>query len=598
MTEQKTRAELLEKLSLFEEVHSAWVDIDISKRGPDNELNGLAVEFNGRIVKSVSEEVEEAIADIADFVMDNNFELRAYRLVMAVDGFIDEVFAWYQALNRQDTQAAPDGSIAMWNAMDHFANAMREKAYRLPEPLSQLVTSKPPISYAQMARMYGFFDAAGNPDTLKLSEEIDEPGRHYDPKTWVHPDKAEDQRRLETLWIERSSKFEDRKQVNLKAEEPGTIDPSSWGDPDAPESIEELLRTVPTISTDQIARMLKIDEEVVKETAIELGIGQGRPWVAAEIARRARGAKVDVRAIERKMLDDPEAVQDDIDSDLNTQAAMIENYSDFEHVGERIILMLADGHGPGIILRSIRPDTPNLSLSQVMKAKAEFDSMVGNPVEGSPAREYGSMLKAEEINELITGKAETPESIHGGKPPSQIADELAQEEQEAGEAAKRKAEKLEAAAKAKRKAAAKKAAATRKANKAKKEAEEKRKAEEAKAEAEAARELALIRLKEIEEEEAKQAEEKRLREIEAKKDAAKQMSKTRLGRLVNEANGNGAMENVENDDSGEETEDPGATDEWEQSNENGSILPPVSDVEQDDIDIDAIRQEIEEEQAQ
>lgn len=62
------------------------------------------------------------------------------------------------------------------------------------EPIKDLIEQK--VTREQIARMYGFVDRQGRPETWKVQEELDKPGTHVN-ENWVHPAERKHRQRIE-----------------------------------------------------------------------------------------------------------------------------------------------------------------------------------------------------------------------------------------------------------------------------------------------------------------------------------------------------------------------------------------------------------------
>jgi hypothetical protein len=76
-----------------------------------------------------------------------------------------------------------------------FSAAIHELATGLAKPTppalrpleSIAMLDKQLVNHQQIARIYGFLDAEGQPEAWRIEEELKEPGKHINSATWVDP---------------------------------------------------------------------------------------------------------------------------------------------------------------------------------------------------------------------------------------------------------------------------------------------------------------------------------------------------------------------------------------------------------------------------
>jgi hypothetical protein len=319
--------------------------------------------WKGAHRKQVSSEVESAAAALFDLCNRMDVDVSAYDLVLVVDQFDDTFSAWGEQCQRNPDLADPSGSPEVWGAWQALLKVLPERKFPLPEPIGQLLNNKPPATRRYIAKAYGWYDDAGNPDEIKVQEEIIEPGKHFDPETWVHPSRKRFIADLEKKWVERGTRLASLSRV-VKATERVAREKR-----EAPETIEELIRQ--GVNSTQIVKMKKTTIAHVRAVAAELGLPLDGNMVS-DVMRR--GAKTDD---EREIEEVAEKMRID---GLNSYSEMgADKYS-------RIRAMADDGIRPGDIQKALAESFPGLTHQQVVQ-------VIGKPP-SAPKKTPGRKPKA------------------------------------------------------------------------------------------------------------------------------------------------------------------------------------------------------------
>ncbi len=229
---QARRGELLEAVKTLEDAHQAWVEGD---------------------QPWITEELEDAIEDTVVTCAAGAIPADCRELVANVENLGREWEAFAARLRRSTRVAILPGE-AFWRALEAVEEAAQRTTAppkRQLEPIAVLRAQN--VSDAQIARMYGFLDAAGAPEPWKVQEELDEPRRHTGEETgWVSPLERRDRQREDEA---RAGLTRLRERARRRIEQRAKP---------CPESLEELVQQ--QVPLEQIARMLrKTPEEVLAE---------------------------------------------------------------------------------------------------------------------------------------------------------------------------------------------------------------------------------------------------------------------------------------------------------------------------------------------
>ncbi|AMV31257.1 hypothetical protein VN12_04000 [Pirellula sp. SH-Sr6A] len=144
------------------------------------------IAFDGGVVKGISESLRFEWQRLIDASADDGREVedKAKRVVMALDDFALKFARWMRAAAVQAD--SPRGSVAMWEAWERVEAAFMPVNQSIPKPVKYLVdVANAPRE--QIARKYGWIDEHGEPDLLKVQEEYETPGKHFDNETWTSP---------------------------------------------------------------------------------------------------------------------------------------------------------------------------------------------------------------------------------------------------------------------------------------------------------------------------------------------------------------------------------------------------------------------------
>lgn len=240
----RTWEEIAEKVKETENLHREWED----------DASTPTVEFERREVIAVTQKIDRAWNELYDLVDGQDAEPAAYKLVMLMDDWIDEVDKF-----RDNPRANPGGTAELWKAWDEVKLHAKQKPQpQMLESISYLARVQK-VTPRQIAKMYLWKDEFGDPDTRRvldvIESGIDEPTPN---PSWQ---KAQDE--LKDQWERRQSR---KRQDRTVVEKPKQTDPIRI----APESMETLLEQ--GVPSKQIARMKNVDQQTVIDYARELGV--------------------------------------------------------------------------------------------------------------------------------------------------------------------------------------------------------------------------------------------------------------------------------------------------------------------------------------
>ena len=334
----RTWDEIAAKINATEKEAVAW----------ENDDQTPMVEYEMREVRAVSARLDRCWSELYDFVSGPEIEPLAYRLVMALDAWIDEVDRF-----RDDHKANPGGTDDVWRAWKECVTL----ASRKPQPLMletiEYLTRVQKCSPSQIAKIYEWKDEFGQPDARRVLADL-EAGKGKDPVVsphWTRQVKADAE-----LWEARSSR------VQQKITEPVKRVPSE--PVIAPESLDMLLHQ--NVPSRQIARMKNLDQQTVIDYARENGLlvdGQvPPPAVTPELhLQRVRTAANEKLAAAKEYAEDP-----------GSAAAKVDSYPDLNNYREQVRQMAFDGCSKQQIVAGLKEQYPDRakpgSVAQIMAA--------------------------------------------------------------------------------------------------------------------------------------------------------------------------------------------------------------------------------------
>lgn len=221
MNEDQRRSELFEAVARLTEAHQAWISSDAA------------------YITDIFEATLDDVLGVFEvgLVPHDCRELARLAGVLAAE--------W----DRWQAQVAGTGNVnvlpgnAFWAALEAVEDACREARPQAVRPLESVAElDRQKVTHAQIARIYGWTDARGNPDTRKVEEELAKPGTHV-TADFVPPH----QRRREEEAARKESALR-------RLRESGRRKVEILTEP-CPEPLEDLVAQ--GVSLEQIARMMK-----------------------------------------------------------------------------------------------------------------------------------------------------------------------------------------------------------------------------------------------------------------------------------------------------------------------------------------------------
>lgn len=327
-----SRDQIIAAVERLEAVVKAW------EQSTDE---NLMVYFRGRPVRLLSSAVEQAAVDLFELCDTPAIEKAAWPLVLAIDAFDAEMSKFAERYAVAPDATDPQGGNALWAA---YGNVLKAKTPPRPhkiEPIQQLLAEK--VDRKIIAKIYGWRRPDGTPDLDKLQEEIDAPGTHYDPTTFVHPKDKKFWDSIEEKWLARLAAFEASESGHSRKNKPKK---------EAAETLDDLI--LQGINAKQIAKMKHIEVDEVHARAAELGVAlDGSTLVYASYADAQRAAAKRQQAGLQEGL---------VLANVNTHRELGPDQE------ARIEAMLHDGIAPKTVVDALKPHFPHLRYQDVAMA--------------------------------------------------------------------------------------------------------------------------------------------------------------------------------------------------------------------------------------
>lgn len=229
--------------------------------------------YNGHQVKAISAKLDNALRYFCNYAADQGKEVdpKAYIPICRIDSFAKA----YEKFIRDAVVevASPSGTDAVWTAWDHVRQAFIMTRSGKPRAIKHLIEVDKAPEW-QIAAIYGFVNEAGEPDVIKVSEEYEKPGTHYNPDTWISPADVKKQKLADEEWAGRKS----TREANFDLDPEFDPDPKPLGKTPV-RSLSELVKL--NAPAAQIARLHGISVEEAEDLLREAGQGEKRELVPA-----------------------------------------------------------------------------------------------------------------------------------------------------------------------------------------------------------------------------------------------------------------------------------------------------------------------------
>jgi len=342
-----SRAEVLEAVDAFRQSVAEWEATD-----------GPLVQWGGHPTKALSKEVEEAAAGLFSTLATTAIQQDAWDLVLAVDRFELAMVHWWQRIEGRASDVDPQGGDAVWHPWNDVLHALDVRRRRQPEAIQSLLAQK--VNHRQIAKQYGWYrDDGVTPDERMVLEEIQQPGLHYDPATYMHPSDKKYLAQLTKKWEERTerlgeaegSPFQQAKDQQLRR----SGGQAKIDRPPAPESIEELVRQgVPIV---QVAKMKNCHPDEVRRTAAQMGVFYD-PSVYQFVG----------------------TPKEQMDNRHKAEILKVNSHVEYgASLEDRVLAIADDGHPPGIIAQVLQANgfaqaTPSVIENILLRAASEQEA--------------------------------------------------------------------------------------------------------------------------------------------------------------------------------------------------------------------------------
>lgn len=290
------------------------------------------IRWKGDLRKCLSEDVFDALESLASLAGLQNEEVHAgaRRLMLYVDAFAAQ-WVKFTDLSQAGADVDPAGSAELWAAFNAIRDNLQPPEFKKPEPIEQLA-QRENVPAWQIAKIYGWGE-----DVRKVQEELEKPGTHYDPKTWIHPSQVALDREIDQKWARRTPLDVPQTRVEPEAQQPAPI---------APESLETLIQQ--RVPVEQIARMKGISISVVEQQAAMMGVVlQG-----ARFVRPATEAGIH-----------QEKMADEKNREVNFERE--QNVKMRDSAAKKVRDLRKAGKSPAEIQELLRSEFPSLDVSQL-----------------------------------------------------------------------------------------------------------------------------------------------------------------------------------------------------------------------------------------
>lgn len=174
----------------------------------------ILVPWSQGMVKGFTVKLEAAFERFFDETADfeNTVVPAARSMIIWIDNLFSEYAKFKRGIAEESPSCSPSGTDGLWRAFLNVKEVFKQTApLSRPLPISRMITDN--VSLNQIATIYGWLNDDGSPDCLKVTEEIEKPGTHYNPEKWVHPALAKRQELIDKEWAVRMQTVEPRKKM-------------------------------------------------------------------------------------------------------------------------------------------------------------------------------------------------------------------------------------------------------------------------------------------------------------------------------------------------------------------------------------------------
>lgn len=301
------------------------------------------IHWKGAMRKCLSQDVFGALEELASVggIPNDQIHPGAIRLAMRVDDFAQAWLTWTDQ-SQAGADVSPAGSPELWGCYEAIRAALVAPVFAKPEPIEQLARREMVPAW-QIAKIYGWENLAW------VQEELENPGTHYNPETWVHPGKIVMDKDIKAKWAT-------RKPLNMPSLD--VTDRPEASSKVAPESLETLIQQ--RVPVEQIAKMKQISVSEVEQAAAMMGVVLSgarfvRPTTPAGIVQeQLADAKQREENFEREQR---EKIAKEIDKESEkAKAAAIKRLKELRKAGKT----------PVELQEALRVEFPSLDVSQLV----------------------------------------------------------------------------------------------------------------------------------------------------------------------------------------------------------------------------------------
>lgn len=174
----------------------------------------ILVPWSQGMVKGFTAKLEAAFERFFDETADfeNTVVPAARSMIIWIDNLFNEYARFKRGISEESPSCSPSGTDGLWRSFLNVKEVFKQiSPLSKPLPVSRMIADG--VSLNQIATIYGWLNEDGSPDCLKVTEEIEKPGTHYDPKNWVHPALAKRQELIDKEWLVRTQTVEPRKKM-------------------------------------------------------------------------------------------------------------------------------------------------------------------------------------------------------------------------------------------------------------------------------------------------------------------------------------------------------------------------------------------------
>lgn len=178
---------------------------DAVKQWEHDESPETLARWGTATLKVVSDRLRSEIESFLDATADQGKEVAADArpIIQAIDSFA-LAYAGYVADCASGTEA-PKRTDGLWTALNRISEVAGQR-FISKKPQSVASLFKQSVTLCQIAMIYGWTLPDGTGDGQRVAEELETPGTHYDPETWVNPADKSRLARIDAEWALRPSK--------------------------------------------------------------------------------------------------------------------------------------------------------------------------------------------------------------------------------------------------------------------------------------------------------------------------------------------------------------------------------------------------------